>query len=682
MCTFVVPLWLLGWLAGSAVQREADRARTEREGQALTFLRSAARKIEEHFSELLPRASQKAASYLATMGPATATRRLREEGGFPEILDILLLDEQGQLVFPVPAPMDEDLPLHGLPRGDPAISSALSTADLWTSLGKYEAAAALCSEVIERLEGSPARRPHGFSEYLLRATFLRATILKRLGLPDAAKDFKRAREIIAGRTREWANDSEKQALDLLAQEELVALSKDRKAGLDLMRAIADGAHDLISDGLLAAVQQRLLDGFPEDCPEHAAAHACWLDDQARQHARTFAADYQDLLRQQVARRLIASDGGPIHQLFTLGGTGSLLWVRPLADGEKERHSGCSLACLRFDLSLLLEVTESLRAAAASPFLLEVLDADGVPLLASPLRGPPDWDAPTVYCYGMQLRAIPADLPAYIEAARAAARTKALLLAGALVAAAAGAFWLWRSVSREAELAAMKVDLVSRVSHELKTPLALIRMYGETIGMGRAKDPEQAARFGGIITREADRLSAMIQRLLDFSRQQAGELTYTPVETNVTALLEKLAETHAPRLEARGSRLVRRLDPGVTVVADPQALEAAVLNLLENAAKYGTDDHRDPEIELHLVDRGSEAAIEVLDRGRGVPEEERERVFEIFHRASNAGEVRGAGLGLSLVRHFAEAHGGKATCAPRDGGGSIFTIILPATERPS
>lgn len=284
--------------------------------------------------------------------------------------------------------------------------------------------------------------------------------------------------------------------------------------------------------------------------------------------------------------------------------------------------------------------------------------------------------PLAEVHGLTLRAHPANTEKLVAEAQAAEQNRAFLLLALFLTAVGGALWLWRSVSREAELASLKVDLVSRVSHELKTPLALIRMYGETLGLGRARDPQQAAQFGDIIARESERLTTLIQRILDFSRQQAGTLQYSADRTDLTNLLRSVCEAYAPHLEARGAILIDSLRPEVFANCDANACESAIVNLLENAAKYGIEGDDEHEIELDLRPEGGNAVIEVRDRGRGIPDAERDRVFDGFYRASNAGEVRGAGLGLSLVRHFARAHGGEVSVMAREGGGSVFRLTLP------
>ena len=211
---------------------------------------------------------------------------------------------------------------------------------------------------------------------------------------------------------------------------------------------------------------------------------------------------------------------------------------------------------------------------------------------------------------------------------------------------------------------------------LKTPLALIRMYGETLGMGRARDTAQAAEFGSIIVRESERLTTLIQRILDYSRQQAGTLEYASRTLDLGELLRTVVDAYAPHLEARGALVVDDLPHGLVVRCDANAAESAFVNLLDNAAKYGPPGAAEHELEVVLRRDGSEAVVEVRDRGRGIPEAERQRVFDGFYRASNAGEVRGAGLGLGLVRHFARAHGGDVTALGRAGGGTVMRLSLP------
>lgn len=697
VCTFVVPLGLLAWFGGSTLQRQGEQVQAALEGQALQFLKNeVAPDVEAQLNATVLAASSKAAELLADSSTATATRRLREDEHFPALLDILLLDDEGQLIYPKPPLVDVVLPLDRLPtttaarrggrpgEGDQStaatIHQALQYADVWQQTGDLAAAARLYAEVLAALSEAQVRP---LPEYELVANWRLGTLEQKLGRADAGKHLQRARQVIAEHNREWAENAEKQAIDLLIQLQQRTIDKDAEGCLQLMSSIANGDHDLIADGLLAEVQERLLAQLPAELPQHTAATGFWRDDQARQHARLFATDYQEFLRQRISSRLVASKGAPFQQVFTTGGPGSLLWIRPATEAEQKRQGNCAQLCLRFDLSLLLtDVTEHYLKDNGSPFVLAVSDPDDLPLLSPAIEAPADWEAPTVSTWGLRLRAIPSDAQTFVDNARSSAQTRTLLVLGLFLTAIAGAIWLWRSVSREAELAAMKVDLVSRVSHELKTPLALIRMYGETLGLGRAKDAGQAIRFGGIIAREADKLTSLIQRILDFARQQAGTLTYAPEPTALAELLRRLDDAYRPHLQARGAALQCHLEDEVEIPVDAQALEGAIVNLLENAAKYASEESPDRSIDLRLHRQGDIVVIDVLDRGRGVPAAELENIFDSFRRGSNAGEVRGAGLGLSLVRHFARAHGGDVVALARDGGGSIFRLTLPIPPEPT
>jgi two-component system phosphate regulon sensor histidine kinase PhoR len=206
------------------------------------------------------------------------------------------------------------------------------------------------------------------------------------------------------------------------------------------------------------------------------------------------------------------------------------------------------------------------------------------------------------------------------------------------------------------------------------------MYSETLGLGRARDAEQARRFAGIISREADRLTGLIQRILDFSSQEAGRFTYQREDVDASALLRTVTDDYRPHVETAHGRITADLEPGLRLHTDPGALASAYLNLLENAVKYTPADAPDRSIEVELRSSDGHAVLEVRDRGVGVPATEREHIFESFYRATTAGEVRGAGLGLSLVRHFAEAHDGTIAALPRDGGGSVFRLRLPLHRR--
>lgn len=694
LCTFLVPLAVLAVLGWSELRRAGAEAQAALERAARQFLDSAAQAIDRRLDAELPTLFAATGARLADAGPVRTALQLRDELGHDSLLDVVLLDPQFALVWPTPPPIGLSLPFarDARTRGDDETgASTLQAVDLLLARGDHGQAKALLEALLARDEGATAaagrsgrRSPR--RDHELAARFRLGTLHRRLGDVAAARaEFEQVARLAAG-TRVGRFDADLWPLTLLAELALAELGDD-EARLELLRAIAESRRDFLADGLLGAVADRLLAAIGGDAARDAAA-VLRVEAEQRAQSREFASGYDLVLKFGLRlRRLRSGDGGaeadePEQRIVsTLSGRMTLLAVRPATPTEADRLR-CAHVGLHLDLERLLAPVLASFGGDEATFALAIHDESGEPLVAPPADVPRDFEPPTLQRHGLNLRAYPADAERVLADARAAARNHAALLVALFATALTGALWLWRSASREAELAALKIDLVSRVSHELKTPLALIRMYGETIGLGRTRDPRQAADFGGIIVREAERLTALIQRILDFSRQQGGTLTYTPAVIDLGELLRAVCDAYTPHLEARGAILVETLPHGVTVRCDRNACESAIVNLLENAAKYARDGDTEHEVELELSSDGQRAVIEVRDRGRGIPEDELERVFEGFHRARNAGEVRGAGLGLSLVRHFARAHGGDVTAALRPGGGTVLRLSLPLHPPPT
>ena len=690
LCTFLVPLAVLAWLGQSELQRRGTQVQAAIEREALQFVQSAVRAIEQHLDRELPRLGDATKGLLASRGPVRTPLALRASGDSP-LLDIVLLDQQNALVWPSPPPATASLPLSAdqEPRGaDDTIAAALRAADLLITRGELDIAKERLRDLIGTFEeanppGRTGRRD--LDEAEVTARFRLATVLRKIGDHDSARrEFERVRGAVIGNTRRYDYDT--RALGVLA-ESVIAMMEPPEERIALLRTIAESGRDLYAaDGLLTAVAQRLAETIAFDDPAYEDTQALLREAYQRAQSRVFAGDYELLLKESLRRRLrqgtIGRDGEepPVSLVSTLDATTILFWVRPATAAERE-NLHCARIGLRLDLEQMLAPILHPFLGGDSTFVLSVHDSEGVPLVPAPVEIPEGFTPPVLEVRGMSLRSFPSNTERRMAETAAEARTRTYLLLALFVTALGGALWLWRSVSREAELAALKVDLVSRVSHELKTPLALIRMYGETLGMGRARDEEQAAHFGSIIARESERLTALIQRILDFSRQQAGTLTYEAEDIDLGELLRAVTEAYSPHLEARGATLIDSLPLGIHVTVDANACESAIVNLLENAAKYGPEDADEHEIELDLRRRDGMAVVEVRDRGRGIPPGEEEHIFDGFYRASNSGEVRGAGLGLSLVKHFASAHGGAIEAHHRDGGGSVFRLLLPLSAPP-
>jgi signal transduction histidine kinase len=246
----------------------------------------------------------------------------------------------------------------------------------------------------------------------------------------------------------------------------------------------------------------------------------------------------------------------------------------------------------------------------------------------------------------------------------------------------GGIWLtYRNVSREMNLARLKSDFVANVSHELRTPLALIRLYAETLELGRLTAKEKYHEYFRIIREESERLTALINNILDFSRIDAGRKEYEFKETNLAELVHSTLDSYRFQIQQNGFAFEENISGDVPpVIVDREAIARSLLNLVNNALKYSKDQKY---IGVSLYCLNSSVNLEVRDRGIGIPANEQEKIFEKFYRCGDplVHTVKGSGLGLALVRHIARAHGGDVRVESAPEKGSKFTIALPL-DRPS
>lgn len=249
----------------------------------------------------------------------------------------------------------------------------------------------------------------------------------------------------------------------------------------------------------------------------------------------------------------------------------------------------------------------------------------------------------------------------------------------LLVIVAGLFATYRLVRRETEMARLKADFVANVSHDLKTPLSLIRMFGETLEMDRVPDEGKRREYYSVITRESERLTRLIDNVLDFSRIESGRRNYDVVPTQVEPLIRETLEAFSYPLAQQGFKVETVVPQDLPdVPMDADAVGQALSNLVDNAIKYSGDRKR---LRVEVKVSGGEVAISVSDDGIGIPREEHRRIFEKFYRVgrSETQGRRGSGVGLALVRHIADAHGGRVTVESQPGEGSRFTMWLPVVK---
>jgi signal transduction histidine kinase len=252
-----------------------------------------------------------------------------------------------------------------------------------------------------------------------------------------------------------------------------------------------------------------------------------------------------------------------------------------------------------------------------------------------------------------------------------------LILGALSGLMIGGIWLtYRNISREMKLARLKSDFVANVSHELRTPLALIRLYAETLELGRLTAKEKYQEYFRIIREESERLSALINNILDFSRIEAGRKEYEFKETDLPELVRSTLDSYRFQLEQNGFAFEENIAGDIPPVnVDREAIARSLLNLVNNALKYSKDQKF---IGVSLYRANGSVKLEVRDKGIGIPPAEQEKIFEKFYRCGDplVHNIKGSGLGLSLVRHIARAHGGDVLVESAPDKGSKFTIELP------
>jgi len=317
---------------------------------------------------------------------------------------------------------------------------------------------------------------------------------------------------------------------------------------------------------------------------------------------------------------------------TVAGTSVCLAMLRPARGEPV------LAAYSRDIETLRrDVLAASLAGLESPTIVVVLDADGRPVYSR----------------------VPLDR---------AERVLAILAIGIVLC--------WRLMRRETEMARLKSDFVANVSHDLKTPLSVIRMFGETLELGRVPDEERRREYYRVITRESERLSRLIDNVLDFSRIEGGRRRYARVPTAVEPLVRDTLDAFTYPLEQQGFKVEVSVAPDLPdVPMDADAIGQALSNLVDNAVKYSGAER---SIVLDARREGDRLALTVTDHGIGIPAAEHARIFEKFYRVgqSETQSRRGSGVGLALVRHIVEAHGGAVTVQSAPGQGSRFTLWLP------
>ncbi|MCA9731278.1 MAG: GHKL domain-containing protein [Deferribacteres bacterium] len=242
-----------------------------------------------------------------------------------------------------------------------------------------------------------------------------------------------------------------------------------------------------------------------------------------------------------------------------------------------------------------------------------------------------------------------------------------------------AFLIYRTIRKEIYLAQLKSDFISNVSHELKTPLALIRMFAETLELGRLQDEKQKQEYYEIIGHETERLSHKVNNILNFSRMEAEKKTYSFQRIDLNEIITKLIHNYAYHIENNGFKLEKDIAPAPLIMhGDSDALIEAFINVVDNAMKYSKEEKF---LRISTSQREKHIIVTIEDHGIGIHKEHQKRIFEKFYRVSGAliHETKGSGLGLSLVQHIIDAHKGFIEVKSEPAKGTIFRFIFPVAD---
>lgn len=334
-------------------------------------------------------------------------------------------------------------------------------------------------------------------------------------------------------------------------------------------------------------------------------------------------------------------------------------------------------------SFLTDVLQAkIEQAAGEEFLLAVFDRRNrqIVLSTSPveiteLREIKDlWLFPG-HSIGIRLRGTS------VEDVVKARAERNLILIGVLDILLIGAVWLmYRTLKKEMELVRLKGDFVSNVSHELRTPLSLIRMFTETLSMKRVQTEEKKDEYYETILQETERLTRLINNILNFSRMEAGKKQYHFEQIALNDVITGVLKTYTSHLEHEEFITSVQVGENLPAVhADGEAIAEALINILDNAVKYSAAD-KYVRIKTGQTDRM--IYVEVEDHGIGIDKHYHKKIFETFYRVSTGltNNIKGSGLGLSLVSHIMDAHGGTIELESVPGKGSTFRLLFPIVNR--
>ncbi len=282
-------------------------------------------------------------------------------------------------------------------------------------------------------------------------------------------------------------------------------------------------------------------------------------------------------------------------------------------------------------------------------------------------------------YGWRLQVAPKEAPLLHSKQRTSRFNQAALVGLSLGIILLGTIFILFAADKERRLNALKSDFIANVSHELKTPLSVIRMFGELLLTGRTRHPEKQQTYLETICSESERLSGLIENVLDFAVLERGKPQYQMQDCDLSEVVVRAIETISHRFERKGARIyVSQIGDDLQVRVDEQAILLAVMNLLDNAVKYGAAT----PVHVTVESLKNEVQVRVRDGGPGIPNSDLRRIFERFYRGRGNPKARGTGIGLTLVKQIVQQHRGRAWAENARDGGALVGFAIPRSQKAS
>jgi signal transduction histidine kinase len=688
----LLPALVVGYMSLSAFSKRREAVRRVLESNLLISGESTLRGVEAELLEREKNALQ-AESYarlsgpgrLSTRGERLATGEAADSAEFPGTP--FLLDGEYRIAFPKTGTEKRPVSSAGKIAAEGEFSKAFRRAET------YEYSRKDFSRAAQAYRESLARAPSDRDKAIALEAVGRCLI--------AAGSLNEAFRVYSelGDQHGRLQDQAGHFLGLTAAFQMYEIEKRRKQGETGLRVLLD-AYQSLKDGdwpvslpeydFFTSEIQSLIDAGLQAgaAPEIEGAYQALKE---RPSPYLVALNFTEFLKRDVVPEIKERVG-----VSALRGSTQLQPDRLLANRDEayclvsytllpdfeERHTYCGGFCWNLE-SLKKEILPGILARISKETGLALENIEEV----RPGSAENDRSSPARDSLSLPYREFPlpwrllVTQPGLDELERTARRENFLygtLLAFIVVLMLLGAFLMGRDISREAETTRLKTEFVHNISHELKTPLTLIRLYGETLQRKGNLTEEQRRESYEIITKESERLSHLINNVLDFSRIDMGRKEFNFTKGFLARVVQETLDSYRYHLERKDFEVKEEIAPDLPeMMFDREAVASALINLLSNAMKFSPERK---EVTVRLFRRDGQAVIRVEDKGIGISEEDLAGIFQRFYRAKNSlvSDTRGSGLGLTLVKHTAEAHGGSVEVESEPGKGSVFSIILPVS----